>query len=168
MKDGDAALSENGIREALSINYTQQVVANEGFSFNTNSQDYIAIDGTIEFPETDLRVQLKSTSQVGCWNNSSFDFRLEPSWIQKWARNTQPVILIMVVLNPNLNWVTIRKSSASLAGRGYWKRVDNVAKETTGGASATITFSKEDLVCRESVEQWRSLVANAYGKEDLK
>lgn len=161
----DAAIGMTARSEEFSAAYVAQVCAQDGFQFITHRQDYQAIDGDIVFRETNLRVQLKSTTQEKYWKDN-FSFPLYKEWLEKWAVSKIPVILVLVVINsPDGKWANHDNDLLSFPVRGYWTRVDEFAKNNLymEAQSKVVSLGTEDRVTSHSIRDWHDVAMSAFG-----
>lgn len=164
MNDSCAVLPMSASKEELSVAYITKIAAAGGSSYDRKVQDYLAIDGSISFHTADLRLQLKATSQEK-YDKPSFTYPLEHSWLVKWARNQNPVVLVLFVLTPGTSeWVIHRSEDTILSGVGYWIRVDDIAKNhiMSSEKGLSVQFSQTNRITSKTMGEWDSLIQRSF------
>ncbi|WP_308491869.1 DUF4365 domain-containing protein [Microbacterium terrisoli] len=79
------------------VAYMQSRCAHAGVDFKEGSvdSDYMAIDGTIEYPRVAARVQIKCTSQFKV-EPGDMSLQLKPGWVEKWTESETAVFVLVV------------------------------------------------------------------------
>lgn len=160
----------DAVKEDLSVSYITQLTADAGVNFQEHRKDYMGVDGAVEFFEAPLRIQLKSTTQSEMWADS-FEFYLREGWLEKWKHSLVPVVLVLLVINSKtdtngarLPFVKHGCDDYQVNGRGYWVRVDELAKnhdfEKSKGLS--ITLNSTHRIDEQSVIEWYELATSMF------
>lgn len=160
----------NAVKEDFSLSYITQLTADSGVSYEEDRKDYIAVDGQVNFAEIPLRIQLKSTVQPTKWA-PSFTYYLEEDWLRKWCNSKIPVVLVLLVIDcktdtngERLPFISHDTDDYKINGRGYWIRVDDLAKahdfKTTKGLS--ITLNSTHRIGSKTVLDWHKVAMSIF------
>ncbi|OUJ22366.1 DUF4365 domain-containing protein [Corynebacterium kefirresidentii] len=162
-------------KEDLSVAYMMQLAANHGVNFSKRDKDFIAIDGSVEFAEADLRIQLKTTAEEKYWNDS-FSYYLEPKWLKKWSQNLSPTMLVILTVNSPLDdksahtpFFEINEDNYLVRGRAYWIRVDDIAQEHVKNSEKgkTVSLNQSNRIDDTTLNHWHEILLENFGWKEV-
>lgn len=147
------------------VSYVRKVCAQAhvGFCETSPGEDVLAVDGLIQYPSIDLRVQIKgstspSLSVTGPDRTLSFAIG-DGSWRYKWQRNGLPTYFIYVLMERDVDrWFTYNHADTIAGAVALWARVDNLADDATH-----VIFRRSDRFTPDTVDGWYQDVVRDYG-----
>ena len=146
--------SDNGRRARYGAAYFSSLCAHAGATFTETrvDEDIEAIDATLGFQRTIVRVQIKCTSKfvVG---NGQMTLQLEDHWVESWEASDTPVFVVVVKVPKNVDqWVEHDAVFTRHHTVAFGKRFPR------GVAAKSLTFSVADKLTSETLYEWRDLV----------
>lgn len=160
-------------KEDVSISYISAICANCGIAYeiirhDDNSSDgmmmkRINVGGGIEI-DSALRVQLKCTSSATQYSVTEHEiiYKLKAkNYNDLCKKSTVPIILCLLVLPDNDEWVKWTKEELSIKGCMYWKYLGN-EQETDNAASVSVHMDKSDVINEATV----GLLLDKIAKEE--
>jgi len=111
-------------------------------------EDVLAVDCSVAFPEGDLRVQVKCTSQWRIRGNS-LSFPVEHKWVRKWSMNFFPVYFVVVLVTdlPS-TWLRHDADGTFHATGAFWTRLEATEIDTA------VNVPKSQRLSVDSFNQW--------------
>jgi len=144
------------------VAYVRKVCAQAhiGFVETSAGEDVIAVDGLIQYPSADLRVQIKgSTGPSLQVQNGQLSFAVEEAWRKKWRRNGLPTYFIYVLMEHDIAaWFAYNPSDTLAGAYALWARVDDLADDATH-----VFFDRADRFTAETVGAWFQDLNVGYG-----
>jgi hypothetical protein len=146
--------SDNGRRARYGAAYFSSLCAHAGATFNETrvDEDIEAVDGTLGFQRTIVRVQIKCTSKfvVG---NGQMTLPLDSHWVDSWEASDTPVFVVVVKVPKDVDgWVehdaVFTRHHTVAFGKRFPRGVDTMS----------LTFTAADKLTSESIYDWRDLV----------
>lgn len=140
------------------VAYVQSLCAHAGVDFKEGSvdSDYMAIDGTIEYPRVAARVQIKCTSQFKV-GNGNMSLQLKPSWITKWTESATTVFVVVVKVPKSVpDWLEHDALFTRHGAVAFGKRFDPAAHQSA------MVFTADDKLTTETIYDWRQLTYDIY------
>lgn len=147
-----ANLGDNMAKARYGVAYVRAICsqAHVGFGETSPDEDVLAVDGSIQFAEADVKVQVKCTGQFKI-EGRSLSWPVEQVWLDKWRSSQLPVYFILVVLNPNdrMDWITHSRLGSMHRSAAYWLRVDAISDV------ARINIPKKNRFTAPVLSDWR-------------
>ena len=140
------------------VAYVQTLCAHAGVDFKEGSvdSDYMAIDGTIEYPRVAARVQVKCTSQFKV-GNGNMSLPLKPHWVTKWAESATAVFVVVVKVPKSVpDWVEHDSVFTRHRTVAFGKRFEPTVHQTV------MAFTAADKLTTETIYDWRQLTYDIY------
>lgn len=136
--------------------------AHIGFSESSPGEDVLAIDGRIEFPRLDVRVQIKGSTHYSMQKPEGvISVAIEDKWREKWRRNGQPTYFIFVLMESEVDlWFRYDPSNTLAGAYALWERIDNLAPDATH-----VTFDRTRRFTVQTVGAWNEDLNKGYGEE---
>lgn len=158
LKPANHHFTDEARKARYGVAYMQSLCAHAGVDFKEGSvdSDYIAIDGTIEYPRVAARVQIKCTSQfkVGPGNMS---LQLKPGWVEKWSESETAVFVVVVKVPKSVpDWVEHDAVFTRHGTVAFGKRFISADHQSV------MTFTAADKVKTETIYDWRQLTYDIY------
>jgi hypothetical protein len=126
--DLPAAVGRNAVA------YVRKVCAQAHIGFNETSagEDFLAIDGTIEYPEQSVRVQIKGTTTRSLTATGDLSMLIEDTWRRKWQRNKGATYMIWVLMSRDIDtWFSYQECDTLASSFALWARVDQLPETAT-------------------------------------
>jgi hypothetical protein len=98
-----------------------------GFDETPSGEDVQAVDGKFEFPEGDVRFQVKTTyAHAIDGDEVDFRFTAQDNWIRKWRKAKVPVYFVVVVVpNDSASWLDHHGGGTHMVRTAaFWCRID--------------------------------------------
>ena len=162
-------MTEEHIKEALSLRYIELVAAFNGYKTSSSYPDYGTdleikeVDFRIEnqgkrYLETgrELKLQLKATTENSIVvENESIKYDLNATTFNDLLvrkNSKSPLILILFVLpSDKNNWLTITDNELIASKCAYWFFPDNIDLSTPNTATKRIEISKNNIISSETL-----------------
>lgn len=156
--DSTASLTLNGRKARYGAAYVRAVCAQAGVLMSEGSmdEDVLAFDCTVGFPDGEVRVQVKCSSQASL-TASRIIWRLDDSWKRKWARSKNPVYLVVVLVPPNSDdWLEHPAEGTMHRSAAYWTRirVDELGSQIVVPTSARFTADAMTLWLQDLLDSY--------------
>jgi hypothetical protein len=112
-------------------------------------EDVLAVDCFIEFPQADVRVQVKCTSR---WTigGSSLTFPIEKEWTRKWDDCFLPVYFVVVIV-PKLearHWLRHDNEGTFHHTAAFWTRLP------PGEVGSSVSVPKNQRLTIATISSW--------------
>lgn len=149
-------------KSRYSLSYLYALCAHVGCVVKETPQDsdVHAVDATVEFEESDVRVQLKCTSAKQM-DGDSITVSFKETWIKKWMKCQLPVYIVLVVVpDDQTDWVDYGTESTLHRTQAYWARFDRNSRAKSIRVPQANRFSVDTLV------EWHAQFANDFGEEE--
>lgn len=154
----DYGLGIDSAKSRYSLSYLYAVCAQAGCTAIETPQDsdVHAIDGTIQFEEADVRVQLKCSSTMQM--TAEFErIDLKENWIAKWKKAEIPVYVVLVVVPPEkTDWVSYRSDDTLHRTRAYWAEFDRSSVEKS------IRIPRSQQFGVGTIHEWHSQMIDRF------
>lgn len=153
-----STLSSNAQRARYGVSYVRNVCAQAGLGLTETSpdEDVLAVDCTVDFRESPVRVQVKCTSGLTLGGQTK-SYRLKPEWLRKWDASKVPVYFVIVVV-PRLeqSWLTHQSDGTFHKTAAFWKRVPS------GDTAKSIAIPKSQRLTAETMYAWHEDLLAAF------
>lgn len=145
------------------VAYVREVCAQAhvGFKETSAGEDLLAVDGSIEYPALDLRVQIKgSTTPSLAPQAGTLNFAIKDSWREKWQRNALPTYFIYVLMEKDIKaWFEYERTNTQAGAYALWSRVDNLS-----GTATHVEFDRTQRFKSDTVGAWyEGVYMSGYG-----
>ena len=124
-----------------------------GFAETSPDEDRLAVDYSLQFPEGDARVQVKTTKKYAIDGDElDLSFSAEDQWIKKWSRVKVPLYFVIVVVPDDSEaWLNHNEAGTLMVRTAaYWVQLDAGQFED----SKTIRVPRSQRVNADTVRQW--------------
>lgn len=153
---GDALLTEEDRKEALSRAYAHAVAARAGYVTAVYDQDRDGVDLRIQAGgemRPAIELQLKATVRLAASDDGHFRFPLKRRNYDLLRIETQTPRLLVVLDLPgdDSRWMTIGEDELVLRRRAYWLNLRGM-DETSNQASVTIRIPERNVFEPESLQ----------------
>jgi hypothetical protein len=144
--------------------YTRALAAQAGFGFDETSsgEDVLAVDGTLHFPEGDIRIQVKTThTMTNLALGQNIKFRAETRWIENWEKSRLPVYLVYVLVPKDSDkWVSHQDVNTVMPGtHAYWHLLNGHLFEN----SKTLQIPRSNRLKHETIKAWHNDFLRDFG-----
>ena len=149
-------------KEDVSISYISAICANCGVAYDIMRHDADSTDGQmkkriniedgVEF-DAMLRVQLKCTSSATQYSDKKHEiiYKLKAkNYNDLCKKGTAPIILCLLVLPDDSEWVKWTKDELSIKGCMYWVYLGN-QQEKDNTASVSVHISKDNVINENTI-----------------
>jgi Domain of unknown function (DUF4365) len=161
MTNADYGLGIDGAKSRYSLSYLYAVCAHAGCTVYETPQDsdVHSVDGTIQFQESDVRVQMKCSSA----KQMADEFErvdLKDKWIAKWKKSEVPVYVVLVVVpTDKTDWVGYGDEDTLHKTRAYWARFkrDSTAK--------SIRIPRNQRFGVDTIHVWHEELVSRFGED---
>ena len=150
-----ATLDSNRAKARFGVAYFKAVCSQAGIGFSETpiDEDVLAVDGTLNFAEAPVMVQIKCTGQFRIAGGQTASWPAEASWREKWKKSRLPVYFVLVLVDPDEQtaWLDHRRADTLIRSAAYWTRVDQEAEglRITVPKSQRLTSATFDLWYRD-------------------
>lgn len=114
----------------LGVAYVRSVLAQAAIPNEETSsgEDHLAVDLSVQFPSSAVRVQVKSGTRAPN-KNGSITVPLEARWCRVWAASQIPVYLVYVRLEKSRprDWLAHLDLHTTMHAHAHWVRVNGVS-----------------------------------------
>lgn len=157
-------LSENQVKEELSISYVNAVAASGNFGCEFTRKDMDSIDITITsnglmVPESTIRspeikIQLKATENLVANDSNYFPFPLSiKNYNDLRARTLAPRILVVLKLpSSRIDWITHSSDEIKIRNCAYWLSLHGL-KETENTSNTTVFIPSTNIFSPEVLKE---------------
>jgi hypothetical protein len=155
-------LGIDGAKSRYSLSYLYAVCAHAGCTVyeTTQDSDVHSVDGTIQFEESDVRVQMKCSS-VKQMSNEFERVDLKDTWITKWKKSEVPVYVILVVVpEDKTEWVGYGDKDTLHKTRAYWARFK---RDST---ASSIRIPRSQRFGLETIHEWHGDLMARFGEDE--
>lgn len=147
----------------FAVAYVRKVCAQAhiGFIETAPGEDVLAIDGVIQYPKVDVRVQIKGSTQPSLApQTGTLSFAIESKWREKWARNGSPTYFIYVLMEREINsWFEYEQTNTLAGAYALWTRIDNLSEMATH-----VEFDRTQRFTADTVGAWyQAIYTTGYG-----
>jgi hypothetical protein len=135
--------------------------AHIGFSETSPGEDVLAIDGRIEYPVLDVRVQIKGSTHYSMQKQAgTISVEIEEKWRDKWGRNGSPTYFIFVLMESEVDlWFRYDASNTLAGAYALWARIDNLPPE-----ASHVVLDRTQRFTAETVGAWNQYLNKGYGE----
>lgn len=123
-------LSSNGSKSRFGAAYVRAICSQAGVGFQETSpdEDVLAVDGTVDFAVSPVRVQIKCTGRFRISGGKTATWQAEESWLGNWHQSKIPVYFVLVVVDPDdqLAWLEHQDDGTLHRAAAFWVRVDQL------------------------------------------
>lgn len=164
-------MTEQHIKEAISLRYIELIAAYNGYKTTTTSPDYGTDLGIIEvgsryeneqlrFFDTgrELKIQLKATTENSIFNEGGFiKYDLEAKTYNDLIhriKSKNQLLLILFILPPQKeDWVSLTDKELVVKKCAYWFVPEPNALPTENTTTIRIAVNKDNLFIKDTVNQ---------------
>ncbi|WP_133833163.1 DUF4365 domain-containing protein [Arthrobacter sp. JUb115] len=152
--------SNNTRKGRYGVAYFQNVCAQFGVGFDPTSpdEDVLAIDGTVQFAELPVRIQIKCTKKRFN-SNHQLTWPIDNQWKRKWEQNFGPAYFVVVQV-PNdtpERWIGYEgKESTLLHATAYWTRIE------TANIGSSIAVNRSSRLTSKTLALWNQDLVNSF------
>ncbi len=146
-----ASLSSDERKARYGLAYVRSICSQAGAPMEESSpgEDVLAVDCCIEFPQGDVRVQVKCTSR---WTigGSSLTFPIEQEWTRKWDDCFLPVYFVVVIV-PKLearHWLRHDTEGTFHHAAAFWTRLP------PGEVGSSVSVPKNQRLTIATISSW--------------
>ncbi len=145
------------------VAYVRKVCAQAhiGFVETSAGEDVLAIDGLIQYPYADVRIQIKgSTGPSLTPQQGQLSFAIEDKWREKWERNGLPTYFIYVLMERDVpDWFQYDPSYTLAGAYALWARIDRLPSDATH-----VIFDRAERFTAATVSDWYQTLLDGYGR----
>jgi len=160
-------MTEEHIKEAISLRYMELIAAYNGYDVSNSKKDYgrdlqidevnLFDDGRILSTNRSLHFQVKSTTVNSITEDESsikYDLRaINYNDLIKLKDTASPLILLLFVLPKNKDrWIELSKEELITRKCAYWYMPPETAKKTDNSSKIRIEIDKSNLVDLETID----------------
>lgn len=143
--------------------YMRALAGQVGCLFNETApgEDVLAIDCQVEFRESIVRVQVKTTYQYAIdGDEDHFSYTASDHWIDSWADSHVPVYFVVVVLPDDSGaWLDHHDAGTQMhRTAAYWVRIDAAALRE----SPTIRVPRSQRVTADTLSTWHDDLVGGF------
>ncbi|MDQ0575235.1 DUF4365 domain-containing protein [Agromyces albus] len=122
-------LTLNARKGRYGVAYLRAVAGQAGCNFYETSpgEDVLAVDCLLEYPESNVRVQVKTTKRYAIdGTDAEITYSADEKWIAKWAASALPVYFVVVVVpDDSAAWLNHDNDGTHMVRTAaYWVRID--------------------------------------------
>jgi hypothetical protein len=147
-----ATLDSNRAKARFGVAYFKAVCSQAGIGFSETpiDEDVLAVDGTVNFAEAPVMVQIKCTGRFRVTGGATASWPAEATWREKWKKSRLPVYFVLVIVDPDEQtaWLDHRQDDTVLKSAAFWVRVD---QESEG---VSITVPKNQRLTSATFKLW--------------
>ena len=156
-------LTLNARKGRYGVAYLRAVAGQAGCNFYETSpgEDVLAVDCLLEYPESNVRVQVKTTKRYTIdGSNAEITYSAEDKWIQKWAASMLPVYFVVVVVpDDSATWLNHDNGGTHMVRTAaYWVRIDPAEFES----SKTIRIPRAQRLDASTIAVWHDDLRKLY------
>lgn len=150
-------------QQDIHISYISALCAHAGISYDIQRHDDDSTDGIIkkritlsdgDFRDTQLRIQLKSTSSLSQYtdNGDSFAYRLKvKNYNDLCTPSTAPIILGLLILPEDENsWIKWSEEELLIRGCMYWADFSK-CKKSTNQSTVNVKIDKANIINQDTL-----------------
>jgi hypothetical protein len=156
-------LTLNGQKARYGIAFVRSICAHAGVGVVETSpdEDVIAVDCDIQFPEANVRVQVKCTSGLTI-GGATKSWSLSESWIGHWRNSRVPVYMVIVVVPEDVSeWLDHIDEGTMHRTAAFWGRVDTLQDATS------ITIPRNQRLTVDTLEIWHNELLAVFSSGDV-
>ena len=158
-------LPPNAAKARFGVAYVRAICSHAGVGFAETSpdEDYLAIDGRVQFSLGNVGVQIKCTGQFRIDGGDTASWPAEAEWWRKWHGSKEPVYFIVVMVDPDDQsaWLEHLDGGTLSRSAAFWVRVDRMSE------GPSITVPKAQRLTAATMATWAADVDAAYAHEGL-
>ena len=158
-------LTSRGSKARFGAAYLRAICSHAGVGFTetTIDEDVLAVDGTVDFAVSPVRVQIKCTGQFRIAGGRTASWQAEESWWGNWHRSKIPVYFVLVVVDPDdqLMWLQHQDEGTLQRAAAFWVRVDLLSD------GSRIMVPKSQRLTADTLRVWAAEVNSCFTPEGL-
>lgn len=160
---GHSTLDLSAAVGRYAVAYVRKVCAqaHTGFVETSPGEDVLAVDGVIQYPSIDLRVQIKGSTQPSLAPQSgTLSLAIEDKLRAKWRRNGPPAYLIYVLIEEDVKaWFEYEPTNTLAGAYALWSRIDDLPSTATH-----VEFDRTRRFTADAVGAWyEGVYVTSYG-----
>lgn len=163
--DSIGTLTASGSKARFGAAYLHAICSHAGVGFTetTMDEDVLAIDGTVDFAISPVRVQIKCTGQFRIQGGKTASWQAEESWWGKWHQSKIPVYFVLVVVDPDdqLTWLEHQDDGTLHRAAAFWVRVDRLPD------GSRITVPKSQRLTAATMATWAAELGLCFTPDGL-
>jgi hypothetical protein len=152
-------MDDNICKARYGLSYVRSICDQAGLSLleNPPDADVLAVDCYVVFRESQVRVQVKCTSQ---WSigGSSLTWPVEEGWVRKWDDSLSPVYFVVVIVpNDRKLWICHDGANGTLhRSAAFWVRL------VPGMTKDSIRVPKDQRLMATTMDVWHKDLLDSY------
>lgn len=159
---GSTAPDLNARKGRYGAAYVSDVCAHFGVPVSENKpdEDWNAIDMSIAFECSDIRIQVKCTASSFTARDPHLLIPVEDAWVEKWSRNKLPAYMIAVhVPDDPSTWVDYDSDDlTSHFTAAYWARIDQLVP----GQCRSVQLPRANRFTPQTLREWNAYLDGSF------